>query len=77
MTVVGIAWNGDETSFQSFVDRHHLTFANAEDLDNSLYAHFGVPGQPAWVFVNSKGVAKRAIGVVPEATLDKVLSELT
>lgn len=77
MTVVGIAWNGNEASFQKFVDKHGITFANAEDLDDTLYAHFGVPGQPAWVFVDSKGNAKRAIGVVPEATLNKVLSELT
>jgi peroxiredoxin len=74
--VIGVAWSGDIKSFQGFVAKHKLTFENAADLDDKLYAHFGVPGQPAWVFVDSKGVAKRAIGVVPEATLDKVLTEL-
>ncbi len=76
VTVVGVAWQGDDKSFQGFVSKHKLTFPNLADLDDSLYAHFGVPGQPAWVFVNSKGEVKRVVGVVPEATLDKVLTEL-
>jgi peroxiredoxin len=76
VTVIGVAWQGDDKAFQGFVKKHGLTFDNAADLDNTLYAHFGVPGQPAWVFVDSKGNAKRAIGVVPEATLEKTLNEL-
>jgi peroxiredoxin len=77
VTIVGVAWQGDDKSFQGFVNKHKLTFTNLADLDDSVYAHFGVPGQPAWVFVNSKGEAKKAVGVVPEATLEKVLTELT
>lgn len=76
VTIVGVAWQGDEKAFQGFVDKHRLTFTNLADVDSSLYEHFQVAGQPAWVFVSADGTAKRALGVVPEATLDKTLSEL-
>ena len=42
---------------QQFEQRHGLTFDSLRDDDGRLYAHFGVPLQPAWVFVDAAGKA--------------------
>jgi peroxiredoxin len=43
----GVAWAGDESSFQSFIDRHDLAFPELSDPDDELYADFGIVAQPA------------------------------
>lgn len=50
---------------QLFEDEFGLTFPTVRDDDGSIFSHFGVPAQPAWVFV------------APDGTTERVLSELT
>ena len=47
-----------------------------DDVDEALFAHLGVPYQPAWVFVDSKGEAVRSLGALPESDLESILAGL-
>ena len=51
---------------QDFIDEFGLdSFPHLNDADERLFARFGVPFQPAWVFIDSKGDAARVLGSVP------------
>jgi hypothetical protein len=62
VTVIGVAWSGTAAEMQGFVDLHHISFLTLNDADSSLFSHFGVPAQPAWVFVKPNGQSKRVLG---------------
>ena len=47
MQFIGVAWYGDDTSFQGFVDKYHLSFPQISDNPGDVFARFGVPYQPA------------------------------
>ena len=61
---------------QDFINRHGITFATMNDSTGSLFAHFGVPAQPAWVFVSPNGTAKTSLGAMEPAVLDTALTEM-
>ncbi len=63
-------------AMQRFVDNFSLTFPQAVSEDGSLWARFGVPYQPAWVFVNDDGHAQVVSGAIPEDDLKKILDQL-
>ena len=73
VTVIGVAWAGGDDDFRAFVDRHALTFPNISDPEGKVYARFGVPFQPAWVYLDTDGSSRVHQGSVNEVT---VLSEL-
>jgi len=50
-----MAGRGSTGDMQVFVDEHALAFPHAVSEDGSLWDRFGVPFQPAWVFVNDDG----------------------
>ncbi len=52
------------------------TFPHVNDADERLFAHFGVPFQPAWVFIDSTGNAARVVGSIPEQDLVRILEGL-
>ena len=76
VTVVGVAWAGNQSSYQSFVDRHGLTFTNLDDTPGDIYSKYKVPYQPAWVFVAKDGTATTRIGVIGESELSKLIQEM-
>lgn len=76
VTVVGVAWAGTDEEMRSFVERHGVSFPTLVDDDGSLFAHFGVPAQPAWVFVSSDGSADRRFGAQPDDELRAALDAL-
>jgi hypothetical protein len=61
---------------QGFVDTFSLGFPQAVSEDGSLWARFGVPYQPAWVFVNDDGTAQVVHGVLSEPDLEATLDDL-
>lgn len=61
---------------QGFVDTFSLAFPHAMSEDGSLWARFGVPYQPAWVFVNDDGTADVVHGALPESDLESMLDRL-
>lgn len=73
VTFVGVAWSGDEASFQGFIDEHGLTFAQISDPGGDVFARFEVPGQPALVVVSTDGDIQQVLGAVDEAMLDQML----
>jgi hypothetical protein len=60
---------------QGFVDRHGITFQNMNDQTGELFSRFGVPAQPAWVFVTPDGSATTYLGAMAESLLDKTLAD--
>lgn len=62
---------------QDFIDEFDLeSFPHLNDADERLFARFGVPFQPAWVFIDSEGDAARVLGSVPEGDLTEILEDL-
>lgn len=77
MQFVGVAWFGDDRSFQGFIDRHGLTFPQLSDDAGDVFARFEVPSQPALVLVGADGDVQQFLGAVDEDRLDQLLTELT
>jgi len=61
---VGVAWYGDETSFNGFIGKHSLTFPQVSDDPGDVFARFGVPSQPALVIVRPDGTVEQHLGAV-------------
>jgi peroxiredoxin len=76
ITIIGVAWSGTEKSFQGFVDKYKLSFPNLSDNDGQVFAHFGVPGQPAWVFIDSTGKATKKIGALSSDKVEQIVNDL-
>lgn len=51
-------------------------FPHAADPDGVLWERFGVPYQPAWVFIDSKGKAVHVFGALPGQDLISILEDL-
>ncbi len=74
---MGVAWFGDESAFQGFVDKHGLTFPQISDDPGDVFARFEVPGQPALVVVDTDGQVQQLLGAVDEELLDDILGDVT
>ncbi|MDD7811546.1 protein disulfide oxidoreductase [Mycobacterium sp. CSUR Q5927] len=57
VTFVGVAGRTDVAAMRDFVAKYHLNFTNLNDADGSIWARFGVPWQPAYVFERSDGTS--------------------
>jgi peroxiredoxin len=73
---IGVAWTGDEASFQGFIDKHSLTFPTISDDPGDVFLRFEVPAQPALVIVAADGTTQTFYGAVDESQLDSVLTEV-
>jgi peroxiredoxin len=74
---VGVAWTGNDGSFQGFIDEHGLTFPQISDDPGDVFARFEIPGQPALVVVGTDGSVQQLLGAVDEARLDDILGGVT
>jgi len=72
---VGVAWVGDDASFQDFIDRHGLTFPQLSDDNGEIFARFGVPSQPALVVIGVDGSVQQLFGAVDGDLLDDILGD--
>jgi len=72
---VGVAWVGDDASFQDFIDRHGLTFPQLSDDNGEIFARFGVPSQPALVVIGVDGTVQQLFGAVDGDLLDDILGD--
>ena len=73
MQFVGVAWSGDDASFQGFVDKYRLTFPQISDDAGVVFARFDVPYQPAMAIVDAAGQIQVSLGAVDESALDAAL----
>jgi peroxiredoxin len=71
---VGVAWYGDDPSFQGFVDKYGLTFPQISDNGGSVFSRFGVPQQPAMALIDAAGAVQVSLGAVEEGALDAALT---
>lgn len=55
MTFVGVATRSDHAAMQGFVQKYNVNFTNLSDANGSIWARFGVPWQPAYVFLRPDG----------------------
>ena len=74
---MGVAWFGDDSAFQGFIDEHGLTFPQISDDRGDVFARFEVPSQPALVVVDTDGSVQQLLGAVDEALLDDILGDVT
>ena len=74
--MLGVAWSGANADMRAFQERHGLTFPSLDDQTGELFTHFGVPGQPAWVFVAADGAVSRTIGSLEPEQLRRALDRL-
>jgi hypothetical protein len=61
---------------QDFVERHGLTFPQGNDDAGAVFAHFGVPYQPAWAFVSADGDVETVNGALEDDELTAKLDAL-
>ena len=71
-----MAWNGKDDSYLEFIDRHSLTFDNLDDTAALIFGEYEIPSQPAWAFINQDGSLETRLGVVSQAELFNLLSNL-
>ncbi len=76
MQVTGVAWNGSGGDMQDFVNENGLTFTNINDDAGEIFLRFGVPYQPAWVFITKDGTVTTKIGVLSDEELTQELEKL-
>lgn len=72
-----MAWNGSEDEFQTFIDRHGLTFPQISDDGGTIYDRFGIPVQPALVVIDAAGDVTTLSGSVDDELLDVVFEDAT
>lgn len=75
--VVGVAWNGTDDAIAEFVADRGLTFAQVTDREGAVFARYGVPYQPAWVFIDAAGEATTRLGALSESDLESALAALS
>ncbi len=68
-----MAWTGSEGDFQSFVDRHGLTFPQLSDDAGDVYDRFGIPYQPAFAAIAADGTTEILLGAADEVILDQLV----
>ena len=76
VTFLGVPGNDGVDAMQEFVDRYDLPFEQAVTEDGSLWGHFGVAYQPAWVFVDDDGTTTVVPYELPESELTSTLDRL-
>lgn len=63
VTVVGVAGHDTDAAHRAFVTEHELDdMVQLVDDDGSLWAHYGVSYQPAWVLIDQDGTVERVAG---------------
>jgi hypothetical protein len=74
---LGVASRDSVEAMTSFVQEFGVGgFPHAADPDGVLWQRFGVPYQPAWVFIDSHGTAVRVLGSLQEQDLVPILEDL-
>ena len=75
--MIGVAGRDSIDAMADFVARHGLDgVPHLVDADGSLWARFEVVAQPAWVFVDDDGTARRVQGSLDEDGLRAELQAL-
>ena len=60
----------------NFVTKHGISFPNISDNSGRIFAKFGVPTQPAWVFITQNGDTTIHLGALNQVSLEVELQQL-
>ena len=75
---IGMPGRDDVAAMRGFVDQYGLQdMPQAVSEDGSLWGRFGVPGQPAWVFVTPSGKYQVVLGSMELGALEDTLDQLS
>jgi thiol-disulfide isomerase/thioredoxin len=80
VTFLGIAGRSDVGQMMNFVSKYGLNFTNLNDADGSLWARYGVPWQPAYVFYRADGSStfiNNPVAAMPQQELADRVAALT
>ncbi|MGB3737027.1 MAG: redoxin domain-containing protein [Ilumatobacter sp.] len=72
---VGVAWTGNDDSYQGFVDEHGLTFPQIQDDPGDVFSRFDIAFQPAFVIVKTDGGIETLAGAPDDALLAQIIAE--
>lgn len=61
---------------RDFIDRHDITFPSLFDDSGDVFARYGVPFQPAWVFIDGDGGVTKVQGSLDPNSLEPLISDL-
>lgn len=70
---MGVAWSGDESEFQAFIDDYGLSFPQINDETASVFTRFEVPTQPAFALILPDGEVQTLFGAADGALLDSLI----
>jgi peroxiredoxin len=59
-----------------FIARHGLTFPSLRDVAGDVFARYGVPFQPAWVFIDADGKVTKVQGSLDADSLVPLIDDL-
>lgn len=76
--IVGVAGRDDTSAMEAFVARHDLGHVrHIADPNGDVWSHFGVRGQPTWLFVDGEtGVGELVFGALGADQLNERMSAL-
>ena len=73
ISIIGVAWSGDDETYSNFIEDGGLTFPNIDDTAGEIYGRFQVPYQPAAVLIRPDGSSELIRGVFDSTQLEALL----
>jgi peroxiredoxin len=61
---------------RDFIERHEITFPSLLDDSGNVFARYGIPYQPAWVFIDANGSVTKVQGSLDRESLEPLIADL-
>ena len=74
LTILGVAWSGDDRIYADFIDEGGLTFPQIDDTIGAVYDQFGIPYQPAAVLLQPDGTVTTIRQAIDIATISELVT---
>ena len=76
LNVVGVGWSGEARIYDDFIDAGGLPFPQIDDTVGDVYGRFGVPFQPAVVFIRPDGTTETMLGEIAPSDIEAFVRSL-